>query len=245
MLTIQLCSPSWPAVWSTKFSLCLRDPIWLGIVTTVCPEYHQSRITSYHALCLSGDEVLHKFWEKEADSLESPPLSPEEKLVMNHFQNNHYRDETKRFIVPLPKKEGLEPLGESRGMAVRRFLSLEKSLWSKGQFEEFAKVVQKYFNVGHTEPVPVQQLVKPCEEVLYLPMHEVTKHSSTTTRFRVVFDASVKSSSRTSLNDQLHVLVGPTVHSPLVDVLLRFRQHRIALTTDVSCMYRTALLPDE
>ena len=27
----------------------------------VCPEYHQSRITSYHALCLSGDELLCKF----------------------------------------------------------------------------------------------------------------------------------------------------------------------------------------
>ena len=46
-----------------------------------------------------------------------------------------------------------------------------------------------------------------------------------------------------SLNDQL--LVGPTVHLSLVDVLLRFHQHRIALTTDVSGMYRAVLLPDE
>ena len=36
------------------------------------------------------------------------------------------------------------------------------------------------------------------------------------------------------LNDTL--LVGPTVHSYLVDVLLRFRLHRIALTTDISWM---------
>ena len=39
-----------------------------------------------------------------------------------------------------------------------------------------------------------------------------------------------------SLNDLL--LVGPTVHSPLIDVLLRFRLHRVALTADVSKMYR-------
>ena len=39
-----------------------------------------------------------------------------------------------------------------------------------------------------------------------------------------------------SLNDTL--LVGPTVHPPLIDVLLRFRSHRIALTADVSKMYR-------
>ena len=43
-----------------------------------------------------------------------------------------------------------------------------------------------------------------------------------------------------SLNDTL--LVGPTVHSPLIDVLLRFRFHHIALTTDVSRMYRAVEL---
>ena len=37
---------------------------------------------------------------------------------------------------------------------------------------------------------------------------------------QAVFDASAKSSSGVSLNDLL--LVGPTVHSPLIDVLLRF-----------------------
>ena len=80
---------------------------------TVCPEYHQSQITSYHALCLSGDEQLRKFWEMEEGSLESTSFSPEERLVVNHFQStcNHYCDETGRFIVPLPKKEGVEPLG--------------------------------------------------------------------------------------------------------------------------------------
>ena len=33
-------------------------------------------------------------------------------------------------------------------------------------------------------------------------------------------------------------LVGPTVHSTLVDVLLRFRWHTVALIADVSRMYR-------
>ena len=58
----------------------------------------------------------------------------------------------------------------------------------------------------------------------------------TTTKLRAVFDASVKSSTGVSLNDTL--LVGPTVHPPLVYVLLRYRVNRIALTTDVSKMFR-------
>ena len=57
-----------------------------------------------------------------------------------------------------------------------------------------------------------------------------------------MFDASAKTKSGASLNDQL--LVGPTVHAPLLDVLIRFRQYKVALTTDVSRMYRAVLLPE-
>ena len=49
-----------------------------------------------------------------------------------------------------------------------------------------------------------------------------------------MFDASAKSSTGVSLNDIL--LVGPTIHPPLLDVLLRFRLHRVALVADVSHM---------
>lgn len=45
------------------------------------------------------------------------------------------------------------------------------------------------------------------------------------------------------LNDTL--LVGPTVHPPLVDVMIRFRSFRIALIADVRCMYRAILLSDK
>ena len=59
----------------------------------------------------------------------------------------------------------------------------------------------------------------------------------------MVFDASAKTTTGTWLNDRL--LVGPTVHYSLVDVLLRFRQHKVALTTDVSRIYRAVLLSQE
>ena len=68
----------------------------------------------------------------------------------------------------------------------------------------------------------------------------VRKESSTTTNVRAVFDASAASSNGVSLNDLL--MVGPTVHSSLTDVLFRFRLHRVALTTDVSRMYLAVLL---
>ena len=90
----------------------------------------------------------------------------------------------------------------------------------------------KYFEMGHVELIPVADLEKTVSEVFYLPVHTVRKESSSTTKISAVFDASAKSMTGTSLNDTL--LVGPTVHPLLADVLLRFRFHWIALTTDIS-----------
>ena len=132
---------------------------------------------------------------------------------------------------------------ESRSQAVRRFLSLERSLNSKKRFDEFRRVMQEYFDMKHAEVVPFEDLCKPMNGTFYLPMHAVYKPSSSTTKIRAVFDASAKSSSAVSLNDIL--LVGPTIHPPLIDVLLRFRLHRIALTADVSKMYRAVELTVE
>lgn len=80
--------------------------------------------------------------------------------------------------------------------------------------------------------MPPDDLDKPKHQVFYLPMHAVYKES-TTTKVRAVFDASAKSSTGVSLNDTL--LVG---HPPLIDVILRFRLHRVGLTADISKMYR-------
>ena len=202
----------------------------------------QQQAISCFSSTLTGDELLQKFWEVENCNFQSPSYSLEEQAVMDHFHANHSRDKEGRFIVPLPKKTGASPLGETRSMAVRRFLSLERSLHSKGNFHSFDDVINEYFQQSHAEPVPSKDLMKTCKEVFYLPMHAVYKDSSSTSKLRVVFDASAKSSSGVSLNDQL--LVGPTVHAPLIDVLLRFRRHVIALSTDISRMYRAILLPE-
>ena len=120
---------------------------------------------------------------------------------------------------------------QSRSQAVRRFLTMERSLHSRKQFSEFAAVVEEYFTLGHAEQVPSADLQKPPQQVFYLPMHAVRKDSSTTTKLRVVFDASAKSSTGVSLNDTL--MIGPNIHPPLVEVLLRFRLYPVALTVDV------------
>ena len=92
--------------------------------------------------------------------------------------------------------------------------------------------MNEYFEKEHAEQVSLDDLEKPSQDVFYLSSHAVKKESSTTTKIRAVFDASAKSSTGVSLNDTL--LVGPTIHPPLLDVLLRFCLHHVALVADVS-----------
>ena len=163
-------------------------------------------------------------------------------MVVRHLESNHTRSSQGQFVVPLPKNPSAKPLGESRFQAVRRFLSIERSLNKKDRFQEFDGVMQEYLDLKHAEEVPTPDLEKPPELSFYLPMHAVYKASSTTTKIRAVFDASAKSSTGVSLNDTL--LDGPTLHPPLVDVLLQFRLYPVALTADVSKMYRAVKLTE-
>jgi len=73
------------------------------------------------------------------------------------------------------------------------------------------------------------------EERYYLPHDAVFKSSSSTTRTRVVFDGSCRSSNGLSLNDTL--LVGPTLQD-LYSIVLRFRTYQIVFTADIAKMYR-------
>ena len=224
-----------PTAFETTFGWVLAG----SHVPQVIPSHYA---VSLHTSALSGDDLLRRFWEIEERIDNSPILSAEESSVVKHFKENYARTADGKFIVPLPIKQEAGVLGESRSTAVRRFLSLERSLYSKGQFGQFSEVIQEYFDMGHAEPVPPSSTHLTPERTFYLPMHAVRKSTSTTTKIRAVFDASAKSASGLSLNDLL--LVGPTVHSTLIDVLLRFRTHRVALTTDVSRMYRAVLLTE-
>ena len=226
--------PGSPTALETHFGWVLA-----GRTESLTSNYH---ITTHHISILSGDDLLRQFWELEEAPVSEPIYSTEERMVIDHYKANHLRDDNGMFVVPLPRKPDVTPLGESRSQAVRRFHSLERALHTKGQFKEVHEVIQEYFDLGHAEPVPTSSLNKSETEVFYLPVHVVRKESSSTTKVRAVFDASAKSASGLSLNETL--LVGPTIHPPLIDVLLQFCMHRVALTADVSKMYRAVGLTE-
>jgi len=70
----------------------------------------------------------------------------------------------------------------------------------------------------------------------YIPHHAVYKVEEENMKLRVVFDASARCQSGSSLNESLHV--GPKLQQDIVDVLTSFRVHNVAFTTDICKMYR-------
>lgn len=187
------------------------------------------------------DSDICRLWELDQVPSTENKLSKDEEQAVEHFLDTHQRDPVEgRFIVRLPRKEVAPPLGESRLIAVRRYLRNEKSLKAKGQWDKFQQVMNEYFDLRHAEIVPKEQLNR---DHYYFPVHGVAKESSTTTKLRAVFDASCKTSSGHSLNDQL--LPGPNLYPLLTSILNRFRMQQIALTADISKMFREILLHPE
>ena len=93
------------------------------------------------------------------------------------------------------------------------------------------------------EIIPESEMPIQPESSFYLPHHCVFNENSTTTKLRLVFDGSAKTSTNTSLNDSL--LLGPRLQHDIFDNLLRFRFHAIAMSADIEKMYRQIALNAE
>ncbi|GFV16947.1 integrase catalytic domain-containing protein [Trichonephila clavipes] len=77
----------------------------------------------------------------------------------------------------------------------------------------------------------------------YIPYHMVTNEKSTTTKCRVVFNASSKTKNGKSLNDVL--MTGPKLQTEIFNHLIKFRSYRVAFAADIEKMYRQILISDE
>lgn len=188
------------------------------------------------------DRRLQQFWEIESVPF-SRVLTNEEETCESHFTSTHKRDDTGRFVVKLPYREPKPILGHSRDIAARRFKQIERRLsQNPTTANEYKKFMDEYISLGHMELVPKEEINNP--NSCYIPHHFVLKESSSTTKLRVVFDASAKTSSGVSLNDTL--LVGLTVQDSLINLLTRFWIHPIAFTADLAKMYRQIkVIPDD
>jgi len=187
------------------------------------------------------DETLRKFWKIENIHGAQNVIS-EDTYCEKHFKETHARNSQGRFIVKLPvKKNIIKDIGNSKDIALKRFLSLEKRLAREPDLKaEYVKFLKEYENLGHMKLIDDSR-----NKVsrIFLPHQAVIKEYSETTKVRVVFDASSKDSKGISLNDALYK--GPTIQSDLFSIILKFRWFKYVLTADIAKMYRQTLIHEE
>ena len=135
-------------------------------------------------------------------------------------------------------------LGDSQQQARRRLRSLLHRLQKQpdlyGRYNEF---IQEFFRLGHMEEVSANEMLLLKEKNYYLSHHCVLKDSSTTTKLRVVFDGSAKTTNGISLNDRL--MVGPKIQKDLLSIMFRFHMYPVSLSADIAKMYRQVQLDAE
>jgi len=213
---------------------------WIAIGKTEI----KSNETMTCAMLTSDEEnisdLLEKFWKIDDISNQNDNMTATEKLCETHFANTVSRNTQGRFIVRLPFADNPSVLGNSKAQAEKRFHSIERKLRNDPSLQrEYKRFMEEYETLGHMQKINKQDI--PALNY-FIPHHCVLKPDSSTTKLRVVFDGSAKTSSGKSLNDILHK--GPTVQSELFSILLRFRLHKFVFTADIEKMYRQILIHD-
>ncbi|GFT30188.1 integrase catalytic domain-containing protein [Trichonephila clavipes] len=173
------------------------------------------------------EHPIKKFWQ--IDSVKTSELD----ICEDHFKNTHSRDDQGRYTVAMPLKEDPSCLGESRQTAIQRLKSLWKRLSrDKEYLSLYEKFLQEYEDLGHIREIKADG----SGVAFYMPHHGVYRPEKSTTKLRTVFNASSPSTSGKSLNSiQFN---GGLVQEDLFCIVVHFRKHKYALTTDIEKMFR-------
>ncbi|KAL0858664.1 hypothetical protein ABMA27_012488 [Loxostege sticticalis] len=203
----------------------------------------QSRkITVLHTQ-VTEDDCLKKFWEIE-DQIPSTKklLTKEEQQCEVLYKATTKRTEDGRYIVKLPFKDDVPSCEDSNShdVALARFNSLEKRFKRDQDLKKkYTEVIEELLTLDHMRPVKGEDE----KQGVYIPHHAVIRNDKTTTKVRVVVDASCKYNNGFSLNDTL--LVGPTLQPELRHILLRWRSFGIGIVADIVKMYRQVRIAEE
>lgn len=221
---------------------------WLlfGLVKSkpVVEQTNSSRFGLFSSKSEHLDSLLKSFWEIE-EIPEQLKLTVKERQAEENFVQSVRRNSEGRYVVDLPfdpDKQTLE-IGESRKSALASLFRLETRFKRDATLKErYQNYFQHMIKAEHIELVPTDRMDVQDRDKFYLPHHAVMKEESLTTKLRVVFNASWKSTTEISLNDKL--LIGPTVQDDLFSIVLRWK-HPYVILADIEKMYRQVKITRE
>ncbi|KAK0143561.1 hypothetical protein N1851_018301 [Merluccius polli] len=163
-------------------------------------------------------------------SEDSKKVSQDDILFINKMKEHIKKNNQGHYEMPLPFKER-PTLPDNTHLAMVRLNHLRRRLSrDKTLHEHYTHFMREIIDRGDAEETKEDGIKG---ETWYLPHHGVY-HAKKPGKVRVVFDCSAKYED-TCLND--HLLQGPDLINNLNGILIRFRQHPVALMCDMEKMF--------
>lgn len=231
---------SGPNAMNTKVGWVLSGPVnntpsksSVNLVNTHVLKCATQLVSSEHQ---NLTQELRRFWE-----LESLGIHPSDESVYERFTQS-INLKNNRYEVELPWRETHPILPDNHRLSERRLKSLLTRLRKDPQIlQEYDNVIQDQLRNGVVEVVD-DSCTGEVGKVHYLPHHAVIRRDKSTTKMRIVYDASAKENGP-SLNDCLYT--GPALAQNILDILLRFRCHRVALVGDIEKAFLMLSIQDQ
>ena len=196
--------------------------------------------SNMNAQCV--EQLLEKLYDTEfRDIGEDVAYSLEDKAAMAQVSDS-IRLIDGHFEIGLPWRKDKRELPNNWTTATRRLHQLSRRFIRDPELKEaYCAVIRRHIDRGHIVPVPENQLQHSYSPRWYLPHHAVVNPKKPG-KLRVVFDCASRHLG-VSLNDYL--LQGPNLTTNLVEVLLRFREGRVAMMSDIQEMFMQVRVPQD
>ncbi|XP_023811839.1 uncharacterized protein LOC110015208 [Oryzias latipes] len=239
---VRLGPPGGPAAVKTRLGWTLQGPVPSPQQTVQPQQCLFLSTVSPQAELFSHIEKLWQLDTLPYRSEKSVTRSRKEKEAVNLLEEKTIRvnvDGIHRYATPLLRVSHMPTLKVSPEAVLPSLRSTEKRL---SRDPEKARVYQaemtKLITAGYVREVTEEE-VRTSKESWFIPHHMVTHNGKN----RVVFNCSF-----TYREKNLNVLLlpGPNLGASLLGVLLRFREHSTAISSDIKGMFhQVRLLPED
>lgn len=213
--------------------LVAQETLFGWVLSGTCASVHEGNVGFSQMLCIN-ETSLHKFWDLESVGICHQEVNAVDNNPVLKTFSETVKFKDGRYEVALPWKSVSDKcsLQNNEKLAKRRLSCLMHKFKTDSKLqEEYDAVFKSYEQEGIIEEVPESEMNGPYP-TFYLPHRPVIREISTTSKVRPVFDASAVSYNGISLNHCLES--GPSLNPLLVEVLIRFRRWKVALTADIT-----------
>ena len=179
---------------------------------------------------------VEQFWRIEASEMlaeEKTGMSVNDQVVVKTWNDTISRVDG-HYQMAIPFKTDPPDLPCNQAVAARRLESLRRRLDKDQKLHaKYCDGMKEFLDKGYAvEAQSNNPMVSECPK-WYLPHHPVINPNKPD-KICIVYDCAAKYRN-TSLNEQ--VFKGPDLMNSLIGVLLRFREHPIAMMADVEAMF--------